>query len=750
MPERGFIFSDQPSPEALLYLRNKGLRPSFDWQDVWAQEHAHAFTVAKATQLEVLDTIRKAVDRALATGQTYEDFAKQLAPRLQGFGWWGRQIVTDPLTGEEVLAQLGSPQRLRLIYDANIRSAHAAGQWERAQRTKAVLPFFIYIETVSREPREEHLAQVGTIAHVDDPYWDTWFPPNGYNCKCGVRQITKSEAEKRGWTPKSKPPPWETRPFVNKRTGIVDEVPVGIDPGWHFNPAKARFSTLDQLLSGKLDDAAPELREIALKDMTSNWLFRRFASSDFYDIAAPEKTPNIAAAVGHVSKELRAVTGQQSGVVWLTPEKPFVNGKPSLAMWAKLPGLIDAGTVVQSSADARYLIFYQRIDGKMYRAEVAVRDVTPQGVRIKGGRLELQYFREVEDDIARHELMIAEGEKRVLRRAIEVPEKPKGPPKPKLPPAPKVHAPSLKLPADGLAGADMSLAEDRATQAAAARRSNEALSYYAGSGYRDINRARRAREELGVPGPNDPIRYGKPETAIRLIDEVLNSAAQLPADIVLYRSVAMTPTELQHIRKTLSFEDFGYASTTRWRRFAERWTIGRDAERSKQVVFVINAGGTKGLPLYHLDEVAITDEGEVLLPRGLRFVVSKIDEGKKLTRVYVNIEATPVGKNTVSSAALTVSCVTVSLVLLVLSAVPGLSSVVDWFCQRGDLTTLNASCMTRPPEGFVVPSFSSVSSVLLRPISDCIGYDAHSAMLCASNGALQPMSCASREQAKCG
>ena len=147
MPARGFVFSTDPPPEALAYFRNKGLRPSFNWQDVWAQEHAFAFTVAKATQLEVLLTIRKAVDDALAKGLTFDDFSKQLAPRLQGFGWWGRQFVVDPLTDQEIVAQLGSPQRLRLIYDANLRSAHAAGQWDRAQRTKAVLPFFLYVET---------------------------------------------------------------------------------------------------------------------------------------------------------------------------------------------------------------------------------------------------------------------------------------------------------------------------------------------------------------------------------------------------------------------------------------------------------------------------------------------------------------------------------------------------------------------------------------------------------------------------
>ncbi|MEQ1671583.1 MAG: phage minor head protein, partial [Hyphomicrobium sp.] len=317
MASRAPKFTTDPSREALAYFRNKGLTPSFNWQDVWAAEHANAFTVAKATELEILQTIRTAVDDALSKGQTFEDFSKALTPKLQKFGWWGRQFVTDPETGEQVFAQLGSPARLRLIFDANIRTAHAAGQWERAQRTKSVLPFFLYIETTSREPREEHLAQVGTIASVDDPYWDTWFPPNGWNCKCGVRQITKAEAEKLGWKKGDKPPVWPTRPFENKRTGAIEDVPEGIDPGWHTNPAKSRFTMLDQMLSGKLDDIDPTMRAVALKDMTSNWLFRRMASGEFYDIAAPWKTPDIATAVGHLSRDLQKLTGQKSGVVWM-------------------------------------------------------------------------------------------------------------------------------------------------------------------------------------------------------------------------------------------------------------------------------------------------------------------------------------------------------------------------------------------------------------------------------------------------
>src|SRR5690606_37926146 len=66
----------------------------------------------------------------------------------------------------------------------------------RAQRTKKALPFFLYIRTSSRDPREEHLGWVGIVLPVDHPFWNTHFPPNGWQCKCQVRQITAREAKR--------------------------------------------------------------------------------------------------------------------------------------------------------------------------------------------------------------------------------------------------------------------------------------------------------------------------------------------------------------------------------------------------------------------------------------------------------------------------------------------------------------------------------------------------------------------------
>ena len=46
-----------------------------------------------------------------------------------------------------------SPGRLQTIFSANMRSARAAGQWDRIQRTKDALPYLLYVRTTSKEPR---------------------------------------------------------------------------------------------------------------------------------------------------------------------------------------------------------------------------------------------------------------------------------------------------------------------------------------------------------------------------------------------------------------------------------------------------------------------------------------------------------------------------------------------------------------------------------------------------------------------
>ena len=177
--------------EAVAYLKNKiragadgspfPASKNFSYKDIWHEEHAVNFTVAKALQTDVLKDINEAVIQAAEKGESLEHFRKNLKPVLQQKGWWGKKKMVDPLTGEEVNARLGSDRRLKVIYNTNIRSAYQQGKWERTQAS-GMHPYLMYRTGNSKNHRREHLAWDGLILPKDDPWWNSHFPQNVYGC----------------------------------------------------------------------------------------------------------------------------------------------------------------------------------------------------------------------------------------------------------------------------------------------------------------------------------------------------------------------------------------------------------------------------------------------------------------------------------------------------------------------------------------------------------------------------------------
>jgi uncharacterized protein with gpF-like domain len=80
--------SDFIPKAALDYIKNKKLQTGFSYKDVWNEEHAACFTVAKAIQLDVLSDFHTAVTKAVEKGLSFESFKKEIKPVLQQKGWW--------------------------------------------------------------------------------------------------------------------------------------------------------------------------------------------------------------------------------------------------------------------------------------------------------------------------------------------------------------------------------------------------------------------------------------------------------------------------------------------------------------------------------------------------------------------------------------------------------------------------------------------------------------------------------------
>lgn len=244
--------------QALAFFRRKGLKTSFAWQDVTHQEHDHAFTVAKMLDLDLLRDVKKMVDQALAEGMTLRDFQKQLQPLLETKGWWGRKEMVDPETGEVRDVQLGSPRRLRTIFQTNLATAYAAGQWAQIVETSERAPWLMYTAVHDNRTRPEHMAWDGRVLRFDDPWWQTHYPPNGWNCRCDVIQLNDRQVKKMGLTPLDQAPDDGTEPWTNPRTGEERQIPRGIDPGWDYHPGRDRDEDTGRLADEKVGQTEEE------------------------------------------------------------------------------------------------------------------------------------------------------------------------------------------------------------------------------------------------------------------------------------------------------------------------------------------------------------------------------------------------------------------------------------------------------------------------------------------------------------
>lgn len=192
--------------QAVEFLRSKGLQVSESWRDLWKVAHRQAFTVARSAGYDVLGDIRQALLESLAKGESYQQFIDKLKPTLQAKGWWGKAI--DKETGEIIKTyegssrpvELGSPRRLKLIYEQNMQTALIAGRYRVMQEAAQSHPYWRYIAKQDRRTRPSHRALHGRIFRNDDPAWAVIHPPNGWRCRCEIQALTERDIQARGYS----------------------------------------------------------------------------------------------------------------------------------------------------------------------------------------------------------------------------------------------------------------------------------------------------------------------------------------------------------------------------------------------------------------------------------------------------------------------------------------------------------------------------------------------------------------------
>jgi SPP1 gp7 family putative phage head morphogenesis protein len=126
---------------------------------------------------------------------------------------------------------------LKAEYNTAIGSSRMAGEWMRIETDKDILPLLQYETVGDSRVRPEHAALDNIIRPVNDKFWDTLYPPNGWNCRCTVLQLSEgSVTDLRGRTNLYDNVPEMFRMNVGKDKIIFKEKGEGKHP--YFSVAK--------------------------------------------------------------------------------------------------------------------------------------------------------------------------------------------------------------------------------------------------------------------------------------------------------------------------------------------------------------------------------------------------------------------------------------------------------------------------------------------------------------------------------
>ncbi|MEA4892638.1 MAG: phage minor head protein [Peptococcaceae bacterium] len=234
-----FLAKDAKFEAAIKYFGKKLPVTAREFYKLAAEYQARAFTIASYSKAEIIKQFYELLKQCLENGQTLEDFRRQANEFQAGAGY--RDLTAF---------------RAETVFRTNIQTAYQVGHYQAMTdpQVKRLRPYWQYRAVNDHKTRPAHRAMNGRVFPADHPIWDTWYPPNGFKCRCLVVTLSERQVRERGLRVETEAP----------RAAILDGNWVNIMPDAHFqtNPATAPWQPVPI-------NFPPALRTAYLRSMES-------------------------------------------------------------------------------------------------------------------------------------------------------------------------------------------------------------------------------------------------------------------------------------------------------------------------------------------------------------------------------------------------------------------------------------------------------------------------------------------------
>lgn len=183
--------------------------PDIYYGQMYGIQRANAFSVAGISAVKMLERIKFSLVDAIADGTSYEE--------------WKNQVMKGEF-------DVDLPEwRYEVIYRTNIQSMYNRGRQAEQRENADYEPYLMYDAVGDSRTRPSHLEMDGVIRSINDPWWDTHAPPNGYNCRCHTIGLSEDEMMERGGITPSLPDAepdeeWDYSTLLQPHRGIESSV----------------------------------------------------------------------------------------------------------------------------------------------------------------------------------------------------------------------------------------------------------------------------------------------------------------------------------------------------------------------------------------------------------------------------------------------------------------------------------------------------------------------------------------------
>ncbi len=168
---------DVPFQEAIDSLKAMIPTDTKEYRQMEAAMKLRAFTVANVSSIDAVNRVKKRYEDALESGASRSEILGNI-----------RQLLEQEGISE------ANPYWLELHYRNNMMTAYNSGRWTQIAHNDLV-EFLVYSSVLDSGTTELCRKLDGVIKPKDDPFWESFYPPNHHKCRATVSVLSRKQYE---------------------------------------------------------------------------------------------------------------------------------------------------------------------------------------------------------------------------------------------------------------------------------------------------------------------------------------------------------------------------------------------------------------------------------------------------------------------------------------------------------------------------------------------------------------------------